>query len=122
MAPGDLPKTMRAAQFTSTHGGIENNINVKADAKLPRNADHLPADGTLVHVAYTSINMIDQKLVKLPILGQLMMLGHAGDHVFGHASGMLAKYVTISKSEISPCPACVSLRDATLPIAGLAAL
>lgn len=144
MAPDDLPKTMRAAQFTSAHGGIENNIRVNTDAKLPKNFDHLPADGTLVHVAYASINPIDHKLVELPILGRLMMLGHpqtpggdfsgivvatrlphlkAGDRVFGHASGTLAEYVTVSKSEICPCPAGVSLRDAaTLPISGLAAL
>jgi NADPH:quinone reductase-like Zn-dependent oxidoreductase len=144
MAPSDLPKTMRAAQFASARGGIESNIKVNVDAKLPKSADHLPADGTLVRVAYASINPIDHKLVELPIIGRLMMLGHskipggdfsgfvvatglshlkAGDRVFGHASGTLAEFVTVSKSEICPCPAGVSLRDAaTLPIAGLAAL
>jgi NADPH:quinone reductase-like Zn-dependent oxidoreductase len=53
---------MRAATFTSTTGGLEKNIRLNPNASLPPNASSLPADSTLVKVAYASPNPVDYKL------------------------------------------------------------
>ncbi|KAK5723583.1 hypothetical protein LTR15_005282 [Elasticomyces elasticus] len=56
-----IPQTMRASQWSTIKGGIEKNLRVNTSAKLPKNANSLPADHTLVKVAYTTPNPIDSK-------------------------------------------------------------
>ncbi|KNB06334.1 hypothetical protein FOXG_19636 [Fusarium oxysporum f. sp. lycopersici 4287] len=62
-----LPQTMRAAQWRSIKGGIEKNLKIVADAKLPRSAHCLPKGHTLVKVAYASLNHFDYKVAEMPL-------------------------------------------------------
>lgn len=65
----ELPLTMRAAQWTTTSGGIGKNLKVNSEAAPPKNAGKLPTDHTLVKVLYTSLNPIDYKLAEtLPFI------------------------------------------------------
>ncbi|KAK5174183.1 uncharacterized protein LTR77_001263 [Saxophila tyrrhenica] len=142
-----LPKTMRAARFTSTAGGLVKHLKVDAATPLPKNADSLPQDSTLVKVAYASLNPVDYKLPELYLFRAFKMsmpavaggdyggsvvsteLPHLkpGDRVFGRsdppAFGSFAEYLVVSNKEgVVPLPDGVSMRDAaTLGVAGITA-
>jgi NADPH:quinone reductase-like Zn-dependent oxidoreductase len=66
-----LPSTMRAWQFTSTHGGLEKNLTLNTAAPLPRHdAPSLGKDKLLVQVLATSLNPVDYKIAELPLVGR----------------------------------------------------
>lgn len=137
---------MRAAQWRSIAGGIEKNLKLTCDAKLPKAAISLPKDHTLVKVAYASINHLDYKVAEAPLgsilfskpatagmdfsgIVQATTLGNLkpGQRVLGKteppACGTLAEYVMVGKAGIAPLPDTVSLRDAAcVGICGVTAL
>ncbi|KAM5342175.1 hypothetical protein ACJ41O_015206 [Fusarium nematophilum] len=130
-----LPPTMRAAQWRSIAGGIEKNLKITTDAKLPKSAASLPKGHTLVKVAYASLNHLDYKVAEMP-LGSIMFSKPAtpgldfsgtvvsttlnnlkpGQRVLGRteppAGGTLADYVVVGKPGIAAVPDGVSLKDA----------
>ncbi|KAF4978554.1 hypothetical protein FZEAL_5087 [Fusarium zealandicum] len=137
-SPSSLPLTMRAAQWRSIAGGIEKNLRVVNDAKLPKTAHSLPKDHTLVQVAYASLNHLDYKVAEMP-LGSTLFSKPAtpgldfsgtvvastlsslkpGQRVLGRteppACGTLAEYVVVGKAGIAPLPdrvGSIPLRDA----------
>ncbi|KAF7560225.1 hypothetical protein G7046_g3937 [Stylonectria norvegica] len=141
-----LPTTMRAAQWRSITGGLEKNLKIIPDAKLPKGAASLPRDHTLVKVAYASLNHLDYKVAEMP-LGSLAFTKPAmpgldfagtivattlanlkpGQRVLGKteppAGGTLAEYVVVGKAGIAALPDSVSLRDAScVGICGVTAL
>ena len=143
MAAQNLPATMRASQWTTTHGGIEKNLKMNPTAPLPKNANNLPADHTLVKVLYTTPNPVDYKLADtLPFIfskpatpcldfaGRVVAttLPHLkpGELVFGATAppvfGAAAEYLIVGKSQLAPIPDGVDPKDAaTMGIVGLTA-
>ncbi|KJX93029.1 zinc alcohol dehydrogenase like protein [Zymoseptoria brevis] len=141
-----LPSHMKASQWTTTSGGIEKTLKYTTSAKLPKNANSLPAKSTLVKVSHASINPVDYKLAELPIINRFFTrpaspgLDYAGtvvattlphlkpgDRVFGKsqplAFGSTAEYLVISGED-----GCVALPDevsfeqaACVGVAGLTA-
>ncbi|KAH7118506.1 hypothetical protein EDB81DRAFT_817929 [Dactylonectria macrodidyma] len=131
-----LPSTMRAAQWRSIAGGIEKNVKLATDAKLPKGAASLPRDHTLVKVAYASLNHLDYKPAEMP-LGSIMVSTPAtpgldfsgtvvattlsslkpGQRVLGRteppAGGALAEYVVVGKRGVAALPDGASLKDAS---------
>ncbi|EGP83461.1 uncharacterized protein MYCGRDRAFT_88157 [Zymoseptoria tritici IPO323] len=137
---------MKASQWTTTSGGIEKTLKYTTSAKLPKNANNLPAKSTLVKVSHASINPVDYKLAELPIINRFFTkpaipgLDYAGtvvattlphlkpgDRVFGKsqplAFGSTAEYLVISGAD-----GCVALPDevsfeqaACVGVAGLTA-
>ncbi|OAP65248.1 hypothetical protein AYL99_01220 [Fonsecaea erecta] len=67
-----LSPTMRAWQFSSTHGGLEKNLKLNESAALPpHDAKTLGRDKVLVKVLAAALNPVDYKLVELPLVGRL---------------------------------------------------
>ncbi|KPM35712.1 hypothetical protein AK830_g10869 [Neonectria ditissima] len=142
----DLPSTMRAVQWRSVAGGMEKNLKMASDAKLPKGANSLPKDHTLVKVAYASLNHLDYKVAEMPLGSTLFSKpatpGHdfsgtivsttlsnlkPGQRVLGKteppACGTLAEYVVVGKAGIAALPDGVSLKDgACVGICGVTAL
>ncbi|KAJ9419323.1 hypothetical protein FOXG_19722 [Fusarium oxysporum f. sp. lycopersici 4287] len=141
-----LPQTMRAAQWRSIKGGIEKNLKIVADAKLPRSAHCLPKGHTLVKVAYASLNHFDYKVAEMP-LGSILFTKPVtpgldfsgtivsttldnfspGQRVLGRTKlptgGTLAEYVVVGEAGIAALPDGVSLREAAcVGICGTTAL
>lgn len=146
MATG-LPQTMRAAQWTSISGGIENNLHLNPTAPLPLSTiNSLPKDHTLIKVAYASLNHLDYKPAEMPFGSALYTkpstpgldfsgtviattLPHLepGQRVLGRTEpptcGTLAEYVLVGKHGVAKLPEGVSLRDAaTVGICGVTAV
>ncbi|KAJ3540729.1 hypothetical protein NM208_g4929 [Fusarium decemcellulare] len=143
---GDLPTTMRAAQWRSIAGGIDKNLKFTDDAKLPKNANPLPKDHTLVKVAYASLNHLDYKVaemplgstfIKKPVTPGLDFSGTVvasnlnnlkpGQRVLGRTEpptgGTLAEYVVVGRAGVAALPDGVPLRDAAcVGICGTTAL
>ncbi|KIX06018.1 uncharacterized protein Z518_03992 [Rhinocladiella mackenziei CBS 650.93] len=72
MASSSLPLTMRAWQFTSTHGGLEKNLTLNSSAALPpHSVSDLGKDKVLVQVLFTALNPVDYKIAELPVMGRL---------------------------------------------------
>ena len=138
---------MRAMQWTTTTGGIENTLKLNPNAPLPKRATSLPKDSALVKVAFSTINPVDHKLPEAPILSSLLFTKPAipcrdyagtvvettlphlkpGDLVFAAlptpAFGGLGEYVVVTgKDDVVKAPDGVSLEDAVaLGVAGLTA-
>ncbi|EWY85658.1 hypothetical protein FOYG_12791 [Fusarium oxysporum NRRL 32931] len=141
-----LPLTMRATQWRSIKGGIDKNLTLITDAKLPKNASSLPKGKTLVRVAYASVNHLDYKVAEMsltnfmfskPVTPGLDFSGtivsttldefQSGQKVFGRTElptgGTLAEYVVVGSKGMAPLPDGVELRDAAcLGICGTTAL
>ncbi|EXL72216.1 hypothetical protein FOPG_12165 [Fusarium oxysporum f. sp. conglutinans race 2 54008] len=141
-----LPLTMRATQWRSIKGGIDKNLTLIADAKLPKNASSLPKGKTLVSVAYASVNHLDYKVAEMPltnfmfskpvtpgldfsgtIVSTTLDEFQSGQKVFGRTElptgGTLAEYVVVGSKGMAPLPDGVELRDAAcLGICGTTAL
>lgn len=145
MAPS-LPQTMRAMQWTTTAGGIENNLSLNTAAPLPRNASDLPQDSTLVRVAYTTINPVDFKVPEMLLARTFAFTKPAtpcldfsgtvvsttrsdlkqGDKVFGKSEppvfGALGEYLIVGPKACVKLPEAVSLKEAAgLGVCGLTA-
>ena len=114
---------MKAMQWSSASGGLEKNLKVNSNASLPKNANSLPKDSTLIKVAYTTLNPVDHKLPEMPLMGALWFSKPAipcadfsgtvvkttlpnlkpGDRVFGMGDppicGGLGEYMVISGKE-----------------------
>ncbi|KAF2716519.1 NAD(P)-binding protein [Polychaeton citri CBS 116435] len=141
-----LPTSMRAAQWTSNTGGLERNLRVNSEAKLPKDANALPKDSILVRVAYSSLNPVDYKLPELPLLGNFLFSKPAtpgldfsgkvvssqvphlkpGEPVFGKVElpnfGALSEYVVVGKQGVAKIPNGVSAKDAAcVGVTGLTA-
>jgi NADPH:quinone reductase-like Zn-dependent oxidoreductase len=136
MAATDIPKTMRAIQWTTSKGGIEKNLHLNPSAPLPKNATNLPSNvpHTLVKVAYTTPNPVDFKIADnvpfvlskpaIPCLdfsGWVVKTTDAdlkeGQKVFGMTDlpnfGAAAEYVVVKgKGAAVPLPEGVGLKDA----------
>ncbi|OCT53554.1 zinc alcohol dehydrogenase [Cladophialophora carrionii] len=66
-----LPSTMRAWQFTTTHGGLEKNLTLNTAAPLPPHDAHsLGKNKLLVQVLAMSLNPVDYKIAELPLVGR----------------------------------------------------
>ncbi|KAJ4252811.1 hypothetical protein NW762_010717 [Fusarium torreyae] len=137
---------MRAAQWRSIKGGIDKNLKMATDAKLPKAAKSLPKGHTLVKVAYASLNHLDYKIAEMP-LGSILFTKPAtpgldfagtivsttlsnfnpGQRVFGRTElpteGTLAEYVVVGEAGIAALPDDVSLKEAAcVGICGTSAL
>jgi len=77
MTTSSLPLHMKAAQFSSTAGGLEKNLKLNTAAELPPSARSLPLRGdiVLVHVLAAALNPVDYKIAELPVLGRLAIFG-----------------------------------------------
>ncbi|KAI6823810.1 NAD(P)-binding protein [Hortaea werneckii] len=140
---GELPLNMRAAQWHTTSGGIEKNLELNTEAATPKNAGSLPADHTLVKVLYSTPNPIDYKVADtLPFIfskpatpcldfaGKVVAtkLPHLkpGEMVFGKteppAFGCLGEYVVVGKEGVVPLPPDVDPKQAAcVGVTGLTA-
>lgn len=130
-----LPATMKAAQWSTTAGGIEKNLKVNPKALLPKTAKNLPKDSTLVKVHYSTVNPVDYKMPEAPLVGNYLFsrpaipcgdfagtvvtssLPHLkpGELVFGKTEpptfNALAEYMIVNKMGIAPIPDGVSFQD-----------
>ncbi|KAK5132729.1 hypothetical protein LTR08_008695 [Meristemomyces frigidus] len=138
-----LPKTMRASQWTAVSGGIGKNLKLNAQAALPKKAAALPASHTLVRVAYATTNPVDAKVAEyapfifskpatpgLDFSGTVVAstLPHLtpGDRVFGKteipAFGTLGEYIVVGAQACVPVPEGVALDQAAcVGVTGLTA-
>ncbi|EXJ89501.1 hypothetical protein A1O3_02568 [Capronia epimyces CBS 606.96] len=148
MASPQVPSTMRAWQYTQTHGGLERNLTLNTAAALPpHDAKTLGQDRVLVQILATSLNPVDYKFAELPVVGRLMIkkpaspgLDFAGrvaapgggelatsTLVFGRLDapgqfGTLAEYTVARKQALAVLPEGVSAQDAAcVGTAGLTA-
>ncbi|KAF5606609.1 zinc alcohol dehydrogenase [Fusarium subglutinans] len=126
---------MRAAQWRSIKGGIEKNLTLVTDAKLPKNASSLSKGQTLVKVAYASVNHLDYKIAEMPltnfmfskpvtpgldfsgtIVSTTLNEFQSGQKVFGRTElpvgGTLAEYVVVGSKGMAVLQDGVELRDA----------
>ncbi|EXJ95447.1 hypothetical protein A1O1_00569 [Capronia coronata CBS 617.96] len=72
MASPQIPSSMRAWQYSQTHGGLEKNLTLNNAAPLPpHDAKALGGDKVLVQVLAMSLNPIDYKFPELPVVGRL---------------------------------------------------
>lgn len=137
----DLPSSMRAAQFKTTSGGIENNIHINS-IPVPKLKGQ---DSVLIKVAYVSLNPVDVKVPESlvghffskPLIPGVDYSGtvlesksskyKAGDRVYGITKtipfGALTEYiVNEGEQRMIRCPSSVSLQDAsTIGVAALTA-
>ncbi|KAG4253900.1 hypothetical protein FPRO03_06240 [Fusarium proliferatum] len=137
---------MRAAQWRSIKGGIDKNLTLVTDAKLPKNASSLPREQTLIKVAYASVNHLDYKIAEMPlaslifskpvtpgfdfsgtIVSTTLNEFQSGQKVFGRTElpigGTLAEYVVVGSKGMAALPDGVELRDAAcVGICGTTAL
>ncbi|KAF5252609.1 hypothetical protein FANTH_2504 [Fusarium anthophilum] len=137
---------MRAAQWRSIKGGIEKNLTLVTDAKLPKHGLSLPKGQTLVKVAYASVNHLDYKIAEMPLTNFLFSKPvtpgldfsgtivsttldefQSGQKVFGRTElpvgGTLAEYVVVGSKGMAVLPDDVELRDAAcVGICGTTAL
>lgn len=127
-----LPVAMRAAQWSSTTGGVEKSIRVNT-IPLPNGSASVPKDSTLVKVSYATLNPVDYKLAETPVIGRFIprvpgcdfagtVVGSshadlkAGDAVFGiiepPAFGALAEYVMVKgRASVVTLPDTLSPKD-----------
>lgn len=73
-SPPVVPATMRAWQYTHTHGGLEKNLVLNDTTPLPahwRDAKALGRDEVLVQVLAASLNPVDYKVPELPVVGRV---------------------------------------------------
>ena len=142
----EIPQTMRASQWTSISGSLENSLKFNKNAPLPSGAASLTKDQTLVHVSYSALNPVDYKLPELPIVGRFAIKKPAspcmdysgrviatgrsdlmpGQLVFGKLEppqfGALAEYIVVGREGTVPLPEGVKLLDAgCVGVAGLTA-
>ncbi|KAF5646142.1 zinc alcohol dehydrogenase [Fusarium sp. NRRL 52700] len=137
---------MRAAQWRSIKGGIDKNLTLITDAKLPKNASSLPKGHALVKVAYASVNHLDYKVAEMPLTSFMFSKPvtpgldfsgtivsttlddfQSGQKVFGRTElpigGTLAEYVIVGSKGMAALPNGVELRDAAcVGICGTTAL
>ncbi|KAF9766892.1 hypothetical protein IL306_000644 [Fusarium sp. DS 682] len=137
---------MRAAQWRSIKGGIDKNLKLATDAKLPKNAASLPKGHTLVKVAYASLNHLDYKVAEMPLASMLFSKPvtpgldfsgtivtttvnefESGQRVFGRTElptgGTLAEYIIVGSKGMAALPDGVDMRDAAcVGICGTTAL
>jgi len=139
------PSTMRAWQYSSTKGGLENNLKLNTSVPLP-----IPKpDEHLVQVIAAALNPIDYKPAELPGVARIAITKpatpgidfvgsivrpasssdlQAGQLVFGGsgstplAGGALREFSVAATNSIAPLPDNVTLIDAaTVGVAGLTA-
>ena len=147
MATTKLPDTMRSAQWTLYP--IESSLTINAHTPLPKNANALPKNSTLVKIAYASVNPVDYKMAEFTVARYLAMgrgpwipccdfsgtvvattCSHvkAGDRVVGWTAipkfNTLAEYAVVEGAEnVGKIPDNADLKvAATLGVAGQTAM
>ncbi|KAF4503332.1 zinc alcohol dehydrogenase [Fusarium agapanthi] len=126
---------MRATQWRSIKGGIDKNLALVTDAKLPKDSLSLSKGQTLVKVAYASVNHLDYKIAEMPLTNLMFSKPatpgldfsgtivsttldefRSGQKVFGRTElptgGTLAEYVVVGSKGMAVLPDGVELRDA----------
>ncbi|KAH0168600.1 NAD(P)-binding protein, partial [Aureobasidium melanogenum] len=141
-----IPSTMRASQWTSIQGTIEKSLKVNNNAALPKSANSLAKDQTLVKVHYAALNPVDYKLPEAPVVGNFAISKPAspcmdfagvvvkttrsdlrpGQAVFGKTEpplfGAMAEYLVAGRDGTIALPEGVKLEDAaSVGVAGLTA-
>lgn len=69
MAKASPPSTIRAWQYTSTKGGLENTLRLNSSALLPKPKPNQH----LIKVIATALNPVDYKPAEIPYLGRLIV-------------------------------------------------
>ncbi|GKU22643.1 unnamed protein product [Fusarium langsethiae] len=126
---------MQATQWRTIKNGIDKNLKLIVDAKLPNDSDCLTKGQTLIKVAYASVNHLDYKVAEMPFASMIFAkpvtpgLDYSGtivsttrgdfgigQRVFGRTDlptgGTLAEYVVVRDQGVAAVPNGVSLRDA----------
>lgn len=139
------PSTIRAWQYTSTKGGIENNLKLNTSAPLPEPKPNQH----LVQVIAAALNPVDYKPAEVPFISRFLLpkpatpgidiagvivapaagsLLKPGQRVFGAAAktpfagGGLSEYTLVEKDHVIPIPDGVDPIDAAgVCVAGLTA-
>lgn len=135
MAQPQIPKTMRAWQYTTTTGGLENNLklNESATVPTPKKSEHL------VRILASALNPVDYKPAEVALLSRLAIPKpacpgvdiaaeivkpaegsslKAGDRVFGFsaaspfAGGAMAQYAAAPATSLTKLPDGISPADA----------
>lgn len=137
---------MKASQWTNASGGLEKNLKVNNNASLPKAANSLGKDETLVKVSYSALNPVDYKMAEMPLLGQFGISKPAspcldysgkvvattrsdlklGQSVFGKLDppkfGAMAEYLVADREGCVALPEGATLKDAgSVGVAGLTA-
>nr|POE47253.1 zinc-type alcohol dehydrogenase-like protein c16a3.02c [Quercus suber] len=63
-----LPSSMKTTSWSNPSRGLARSLTLNSTAPLPKNANSLPEESTLIKVAYTSVNPVDFKLIENPLL------------------------------------------------------
>ncbi|KAF3041595.1 hypothetical protein E8E12_009376 [Didymella heteroderae] len=140
----DLPRTMRAWQWTTCFSTLESAIILNSSAPLPKSA--LGPGECLIRVHAASLNPVDYKLAELPIVGRMAIPKPAtpgldfagvvakissdsslkiGQRVFGKLEpkqqyGTLGEYIVGSRAGTVPLPDGISFEEgATMGVCGL---
>lgn len=141
-----IPSTMRASQWTTISDTIEKSLKVNNNASLPKSANSLGKDQTLVKVHYAALNPVDYKLPEMPIVGRFAIPKPAspcmdfsgvvvktsrsdlkpGQAVFGKTEpplfGAMAEYVVAGRQGVVALPEGVKFEEAAcVGVAGLTA-
>lgn len=137
---------MRASQWTTIPETIEKSLKVNSNASLPKSAESLGKDETLVKVHYAALNPVDYKLPEFPIVGRFAISKPAspcmdfagivvktsrtdlkpGQAVFGKTEpilfGAMAEYLVAGRNGTVALPEGIKLQDAAcVGVAGLTA-
>jgi NADPH:quinone reductase-like Zn-dependent oxidoreductase len=138
----EVPKTMKAWQFSSAFPTIESNLKLNNNAPLPDGASTLQPDQVLVKVIAAGLNPVDFKFAEIPWLGRLIVgspstpamdfagrvvaTGHntkksatadlkPGQLVFGRLD-IPSKFGTLAEYTIAPRKGCVALPPCVSPV------
>jgi NADPH:quinone reductase-like Zn-dependent oxidoreductase len=142
----NIPRTMRAWQWTTCSTTLEQAIQINEKAILPTEIRPLAPGESLVQVHAAALNPVDYKLAELPVVGRLAIPKPAtpgldftgkvvqvgpdcgvqvGQMVFGKLEpkqqfGTLGEYIIGSKAGTVPIPHGVTVEQAvTLGVCGL---
>ncbi|KAF1834669.1 NAD(P)-binding protein [Decorospora gaudefroyi] len=142
----DIPKTMRAWQWSTCNTTIEEAIQINESAPLPTMKRPLAYGESLIQVHAAALNPVDFKLPELPVVGRMAISKPAtpgldfagkivqvgpdcnvkvGQMVFGKLEpkqqfGTLGEYIIGSKAGTAPMPEGISVEEAaTLGVCAL---
>lgn len=91
-----IPDNMRVWQYTSVPSTLANALTLNPSATLPIAAHSLPANSTLVRIAYTALNPVDYKIPEAPVAARLFTRSAPGTPCMDY-SGVV---VTTTRSDL----------------------